>query len=180
MFWEHPYFIFKNKFTQFILYYLIFILHTGYKTSNLVLAEKDGFVLIRDLAFGGKNITNTVASDRKISPEEAEIYGKKEESRNEIKKIISEDISELLLEVRTSMEYFKNRTGKSPQKLFLTGGSSLFPGLCDTFGKEINTETIIWNPLEELDTKEILLPLELKNKGVIFAVSIGLAVREIR
>ncbi|MCM8776704.1 MAG: pilus assembly protein PilM [Candidatus Omnitrophica bacterium] len=157
----------------------IFILNVGYKTSNLVLTENDGFVLVRDIPFGSKNITDTVASNRKISSEEAEIYGKKEENKNEVKKIISEDISELLVEVRASMEYFKNRTGKLPQKLFLTGGGSLFPGLCDTFEKEVNINANVWNPLEEIDT-ESPIPVDLKNKGVLFAVSLGLVLREIK
>lgn len=158
---------------------IVFIINIGHKTSNLVLAESDGFVLVRDIPFGGKNITETVASDRKISTEEAEIYGKKTESRNEIKKIISEDISELIIEVRTSMEYFKNRAGKSPQKLFLTGGGSLFPGLCEIFEKEINVKTTVWNPLEEMET-ENPIPLDLKNKGTMFTVSLGLVIREVK
>ena len=160
---------------------IISILNIGHRTSNLVVAyNKSGFILIRDIPFAGKNIIQTVSSDKNILSEEAEIFAKKKENRGEMKNIISSDISELLLEVKTSMEYFRTKTEKLPQTLFITGGCSVLPGLSETLEREINIKTRIWNPLEELDPKEILLPVEIKNKGILFAVSLGLVLREIR
>lgn len=158
---------------------IISILNIGYKTTNIALAEKDGFVLVRDIPFGGKNITNTIASERKISQEDAEIYGKKEESKEDIKGILSSDISELITEVKRSIDYFRARTEKTPLTLFLTGGGSLFYGLCDAIEKGIDIKTSIWNPIEEVDT-EMPIPLDIKSKGVMFAVAIGLVLREIK
>jgi len=138
---------------------IISILNIGHRTSNLVVTEnKSGFILIRDIPFAGKNIIQT----------------------GEMKNIIPSDISELIVELKTSMEYFRTKTEKSPQTLFITGGCSVFHGLSETLEREINIKTRIWNPLEELDPKEILLPVEIKNKGMLFAVSLGLVLREIR
>lgn len=159
---------------------VISLLNIGYATTSIIFAEnKDNFVLTREIPFGSKNIINTIASGKNIPEEDAEIFGKKEESKNEIKKIVSSDISDLLYETRTSMEYFKRQTGKTSTALFLTGGGSLFPGICEAFEKDMGIKTNLWNPLEVVD-KENEIPLDLKSKGAIFGVALGLVVRQIK
>jgi type IV pilus assembly protein PilM len=157
----------------------IFLLNIGYTHTNFVLAEKGGFVLIRDIFSGGKDITQAVADKKGISLEDAEIYASKGENASEIKDIVTADLEELLSEVATGMQYFRNRTEISPETLYLTGGVSLTPGLSETFEHYLKVKTVIWNPLENLD-KDFTLPQELKKKGHLFTVSLGLLMREIR
>jgi len=159
----------------------VFMLNVGHKVSNIVLSEKGGFVLSRDIPFGGRNLTGIVASGRNISPEEAEIYRSKEENREDVEKIIASGIEELLSELKASVGYFASRTGKSPDKLFLTGGASVFPGVADALGQNMKINTVLWNPLENLsDIKAYSMPEEIKKKGTMFAVCLGLVLRKIK
>ncbi len=160
----------------------VFILDIGDKTANFVLAEENnGFILIRDIPFGNGDLTGTIAKQKGISVEEARIYLSKKENTDEVKKILSGDLEDLLSEVTAGMEYFKTRTGKSPERLFLTGGFSTIPGMCESFEQNIKIKTAAWNPLEQMaNDKTLLLPEEIKKKGPLFAVSLGLALRKIK
>ncbi|MBN1445318.1 MAG: pilus assembly protein PilM [Candidatus Omnitrophica bacterium] len=160
---------------------VVFILNIGHKTSNFILSEKGGFALIRDIPFGGRNLTGVVAAGKHISQEEAEIYSNKEENREDVQKILAEGIEELLMEMQASIEYFRAKTGKSPERLFLTGGASVFPGLLETVGQNVKIDAALWNPLENLsEVKTYSLPEEIKKKGIMFAVCLGLVLRKIK
>ncbi|MCX8082232.1 MAG: pilus assembly protein PilM [bacterium] len=170
-----------NSFTYLHAEYegIIFILNVGYKTTNLVIAEKDKFILVRDLPFGSKNVIDTIALEKNISSEEAEIYIKKGENKNEIKKMIPVVISDLITETRVSIDYFKKITEKTAQSLFLTGGGAFLPGLKESLEKDMNIPTNVWNPLEEIET-EIPIPIDIKETGTIFSISLGLILRKIK
>lgn len=161
---------------------LVFILNIGHRNTNFVLAEKDEkFILIRDIPFGCKDIVKAVAKNKGIPIEDAEIYISRKENIEEVKKVIESDLEDPVFEIRRGMEYFKKKTEKSPETLFLTGGTSTIPGVCETLQENIKIKTILWNPLEHLtNTKNTLLPDDIKKKGYMFTVALGLALRKIR
>lgn len=157
-----------------------FLLNVGNKNSNFVLAEEgNGFVLIRDIPFGGSHITERIAHKKGVSLEVAEIYKNKRENHEEVRNIISEGLEDLLGEVSTGVEYFKAKTGYSPANIFLSGGGSLIPGVSEAFKQALNIEALCWNPLAEL-SQNISFPEEIKKTGAVFAVAIGLLLRKIQ
>jgi len=160
----------------------VFILNMGHRTTNFALAEeKNAFILIRDIHFGGKNITELVAAGMNISDTDAEIYRSRKENAEDVKKLVESGIEELLFEVKTGMEYYRSRTEKSPATLFLTGGASVIPGVSEALERSLNIKVVLWNPLEQAaSTKMFSFPEDLKKKGMIFAASLGLVLREIK
>jgi type IV pilus assembly protein PilM len=159
---------------------VVFLLNIGHNTTNFALAEKNGFVLVRDIPYGGKSINESVAKEKGISKEDAQIYSSKQENASELRDIVIADLEDLLADVVTGMEYFKNRTGKSPETLFLTGGFSIVPGVTEAFEQRTKIKTLLWNPLEHIDAKTFLIPEHLKKKGSVFAVALGLVLRKIK
>lgn len=160
---------------------VVFLLNVGHKITNFVLAEKNGFILIRDIPSGGKDLAESIANKRNISVEDAEIYSNRKENTDELIKIVATDLEDLLSEVTKGMEYFKNRTGKSPETLFLTGGVSIMPGITELFEQHVKIKTVLWNPLEHMvNVKTLLLPEDLKKRGSMFTVSLGLVLRKIK
>lgn len=160
----------------------VFLINAGHKTTNLVLAEgkKDGFILIRDILFGGSNMMESIAGRKGIPREDAEIYCCKKENADEVKAIIASDLEDLLPEITASMEYFKTRTGKSPDNLFLTGGSAAVPGMCESLEQNLKIKTSVWNPIEQMaEMKTSSFPEDVRNRGSSFAVVLGLLLRKI-
>lgn len=156
---------------------IIFSLNTGHRTTNFLLAEKNGFLLIRDIPYGIFNFISTISNLKNISLNEAEIWFKKEENSDESQKILMENLSDFFTEIKTGIEYFRNKTQKSPEKLFLTGGLALWKNSCELFSKSLGIETQILNPFEKVKTTPVTV--DIKKKGPIFTVAFGLMGREI-
>jgi len=157
-----------------------FLFNVGNKNSNFALAEQgNGFVLIRDIPFGGRHITERIAHKKGISLDVAEIYKNKKENHEEVRNIISNDLEDLLGEVSTGVEYFKAKTGCFPPNIFLSGGGSLIPGISEAFQQYLKIDVQMWNPLEQIH-KDIAFSEEIKELGTMFSVAIGLLLRQIQ
>ncbi len=159
---------------------IVFLINIGNRNSNFALAEPEkGFLFIRDIPFGGQQITEIIARKKHITIETAEIYKNKQENKQEVKQIILEDMEDLMSDVSKSIEYFRTTTGKSPACLFLTGGASVIPGICESFRNSLKMDVDIWNPLESL-SKDMSFLEDLKQQGVGYSVALGLVLRDIK
>jgi len=156
---------------------ILFLLNIGYSTTNFLLAEKNGFLLLRDLPYGVKNFISAVCENKNIPFNEGEIYFKKKENTGTIKEIVKNSLTDYFSEIKTGIEYFKNKVNKTPENLFITGGGGLWDGSVDVFRKAIDIETGIFNPFDRI--KEAEIPIDIRKKGTIFAVAFGLLGREI-
>jgi len=152
----------------------VLILNVGHEYTNLSIRESTGFIFVRDLPFGGKNITQIISETYQLSFLEGENFKIKKENAQEVEKFVKESSEEMINEVDVGLKYFNNRTGLKPHTLLLTGGSSLLPGLKELLEEKLKLEVKLWNPLDELDSS---LPYDMKKKGRFFAPCIGLIIR---
>ena len=84
----------------------------------------------------------------------------------------------LLREVRRSLTFYHNETGKQGiDKIYLTGGRALTPDIEKKMQSELAIATDILNPLKNL--KDVAVDLgELESEGPRFTVALGLARRQ--
>lgn len=157
----------------------VFILNIGHKSANFVIADGENkFVLVRDIYFGAKNLIEYFANNLNIAPEEAEIYINKQENFEEVKKLVSSNLDDFIVEVRAGLEYSKTRIDKLPTNILITGGGAMIPGVRESLEKMLDIQASVWNPLEHITTP--LLSEDIKKKGYLFTVALGLALRDIR
>jgi len=156
---------------------ILFSLNIGYTTTNFLLTEKDGFILIRDVPYGIRNFISAICENKNISFNEGEIYFKKEENTGTIKEILKNSLSDYFSEIKTGIEYFKNKVNKAPEKVYITGGGALWKGIISLFEEMIEIKTEIFNPFDRI--KNIEVPSDIRKKGTIFTVACGLLGREI-
>ena len=157
----------------------LFMLNIGSMHSNFALQEQGGFALIRDIPYGEKHIIRVIAAKKSISEEAAEIYCRRKDNAGDLKSIISDDLTELLDEIKAGTEYFRVKTERYPETLFLTGGGSHLPGIPDALSHSLGIEVMLWNPFEEV-SKKISIPQETRQAGPAFAVAMGLMLRKIQ
>ncbi len=155
----------------------VFILNLGHNTTNLSIAQKDGFVFVRDIPFGGNNVINLISETKEISIEESENFIKNEENYQEVQDAVKNSSEELLREIEIGVEYFRTRTGERPSEFLITGGSSILSGLKQLLEEELQENIEIWNPFEYID--ENLVPPDIKEQGRFFSISLGLLTRKI-
>jgi type IV pilus assembly protein PilM len=83
----------------------------------------------------------------------------------------------VLREVRRSLTFYNNETGKQGiDKIYLTGGRALAPGVDEMLQADLGIATEVLNPLDKLS--DVGVDVEhLKAEGPRFAIALGLARR---
>jgi type IV pilus assembly protein PilM len=138
---------------------------------------------------GGNQLTETLSSSLNVSYNEAReikekqgiISGQVQANGKpvEIKKILMPLVDFILGEVKKVLRNFYQEEGKKVDKMILSGGFSLMPGLKDYFFNEIKTETRIADPFNKLEFNPQLKEV-LKKEGPSYAVAVGLALKGLK
>ncbi len=104
------------------------IINAGASHTDMAIVDKNGFIFVREIDFGGDLINREIARLKKISFTEAEQFKRNGSLNNEMEKIVRDTSFETLQEMLTSLRYFETRTGKKVERFLLTGGSSRLAG----------------------------------------------------
>ncbi|MCM8785451.1 MAG: pilus assembly protein PilM [Candidatus Omnitrophica bacterium] len=126
------------------------ILNFEFTISNLCIYLRRKFLLIRDIQLGIKNIGEITDLDEKIS--------------------------EFLNELKISLQYFQNKTGKSVNKIYLTGEAKRIISLKEIMVENLNLSVDYYNPL--LNFPDTLISLDKTQDGISYAVCVGLLIRK--
>ena len=84
-------------------------------------------------------------------------------------------LSVLASEVRTSFDYYESQSAASVVKIFLSGGSGLYPGLKDMMGNLLGIEVEYWDPFRNIGISADIEMEKLKGLSAQLAVAAGLA-----
>jgi len=117
----------------------------------------------------------TVGSDEKESP--AAVDDLQADSYiQDLAKRISKEVS-------SSFKYYEGHEQRSVERVYVTGGGSLFKGLVDMLKQDIGESVEVWSPFENIkfsegiDAKTIK---DLETYAPLFSVSAGLAYRSLK
>ena len=157
----------------------VVLVNIGHEVSNIAIVDRGRLRFIRNVAFGGLDVTREIARIYEVDFETAEQIKRQPEIWESIglniKNILKKSSSNLLEAIFRSMEHSVSRqkTGKI-DKILLTGGGAILKGIdrfiFETLG--INTET--WNPLASED----IIGVTDKDKGFFAAIALGLALQK--
>jgi type IV pilus assembly protein PilM len=102
----------------------------GAKVASVILCRNRAVALVRSLPFGGDAITAAIAETQNISREEAE-RRKCEGSVDGFAEGVKPVIRSLCHEIQNTLHAFRHQVTEevNPQKVFLTGGGALYPGI---------------------------------------------------
>jgi len=162
---------------------MIMVVNMGSYSTDIAIIESGIPVLTRSVDVGGETITQAVAKSLNIDNHRAEQFkrdiGFISKEINSIPKVIETTINPIINEIKYSFDlYLGQHKQVSIEKIILTGGSSTLPGLVGYLKKILNINVFVGDPWART-----IYPLELKpvlqEIGPRFAVSVGLAMREI-
>lgn len=157
----------------------VVLVNIGHEVSNIAILDNGILRFIRNVAFGGKDITQEIANLYDVDFEVAEKIKRQPEIWDQIglniKNVLKKSSSNLLEAIFRSMEYCVSRQkiGKIDNVL-ITGGGAILKGM-DTFIFEVlGISASKWNPLESDKISSITNP----EKGYFSAVALGLALEK--
>ena len=155
------------------------LINIGSATSNLNILEAGVPMLSRDIQIGGNHFTQRIAdvlgSDFK-SAEALKMSGDKAQ-QDKVSGAVESVLAKLAQEIRTSFDYYESRSVSSVEKIFISGGATLYEGFKDMLGGFLGLTVENWDPFKKIAIAEGLDAPRIHAVGSQLAVAIGLALR---
>lgn len=160
----------------------VMIIQLGSTTTNIFVVDKSIPVINRSISVGGINITQAIAANLNLGMPQAEqfkydLMHNGQENGATLPSMIIEALGPIVNEVKYILEVFGNKEGRRVEKIILTGGGALLPGLTSYLAERFNVNAIIGDPWFRIAYPFELKPI-LEKIGPRLAVAIGLAMRE--
>jgi len=152
------------------------IIDIGAKTSIInIFSPKKELSLSVSVFYAGNYFSQKIAEKMGIDEEEAEIMKQKLGFEKKPVSSILQECSALLIgEIKNALKYNQEKSGFKTDKVILTGGSALLPGLEDYFQKNLEEKVEIGNSLANIRPAAFFSE---KKKAMLYANVIGLAIR---
>ncbi len=162
------------------------ILHSGYQKSLIIITLKGSVVFTRTLSLGGDAMTRTIEQNLNLDYMQAEEYKKayglnEDQAEGKIYGALKPLFENIISEIgRAQMFFTTHHPGVNINRVVLSGGTALMPGLLLFMANNLNVEVELANPF-----RDILFFKDIANKkdwhienGPLFAVPMGLALKE--
>jgi len=155
----------------------------GASTSSITIVSKGIPVVSRSLELGGQSITKAISSALNVNLDRAEQFKQDlsldaETSENSLPQTVEKSFAPILNEIRYTFNLYNENNPNKIEKIILTGGTSLLGHLTGYLANTFNVNVYIGDPFSRVIFPTDLKPV-LDRIGARFAVSIGLAMREI-
>ena len=174
--------------------YCDMILDLGGRGSNLIILDGNR-LFIRAIPIGGNTITQQIAKEFSIGFEDAEemkrkhgfvaLGGAYEDSDSEvaatISKIARNVMTRLHGEINRSINAWRSmHSGNRPQRLFISGGSSIIPYVPHFLTEKLRLEVNFLNTFPVINIAESVDKQALQESAHLFPPMIGMAIRHVR
>lgn len=169
------------------------ILNIGGKYSSLIFVDGNK-IFVRSIPIAGVTITQQIAKEFNIPFEEAEemkrrhgfvaLGGAYEEPESEVaatvSKIVRNVMTRLHAEINRSINIYRaSQHGRKPEKLYLSGGSSILAFTPRFFSEKLRVPVEYFNPFQVVTLGEDIDKDMLRDVAHLFSEMVGLSLRHI-
>ncbi len=166
----------------------ILILDMGARTTNMSIVDRGEICLSASFPFGGNHLTKAIATNLKLSFEEADrmkiTLGLNEKvGDNKILPIFNSFCLPIIGEIKKEIDHYQTTNQRKIKAIILCGGSSLMAGIDACIENKIGIQVQRTNPWInwkiEINSKSGKMYLE-KEAPILYATVIGLALRGLK
>ncbi len=163
------------------------ILHLGYQKSLIIISLKGFVVFTRTLSLGGDAMSRSIEQNLNLDYIQAEEYKKayglnEEQAEGKIFTVLKPMFDSIISEVGRAQVFFTtHHPSVNINRVILSGGSALMPGLLLYMANNLSLEVELANPF-----KNVTFTREIEDKrdwhienGPLFSAPVGLALKEI-
>ena len=160
---------------------VVALVNIGHETTNTNILQGGVNVYARDVFVGGKQYSATIAQRFDLTPGDADalVRGKQGSvSWAEIEPVLDLVSQELGQEIQRTLDYFGTTAEHERiQRIFLSGGCALIPGLQDFLSSQWGIEVIPADPFKRIKLGSGLNADVVQKLAPLAAVATGLAMR---
>ncbi len=157
------------------------ILDFGGGVSSLLVVKDFSPRFTRDIFIGSHEITQQIANILGIDSQKAESLKHDPEAiqKPEVQEACEAAVSNLVAEIRLSLDYFMTERNVLIDELFLFGGGSLISGIENIISKQIGIVVKRWDPIVDLKLSPSVAATDVKNYSTQLGAAIGLSLGKI-
>jgi type IV pilus assembly protein PilM len=160
---------------------VVALVNIGHETTNTNILQGGQNVYARDIFVGGKQYSTTIAQrfDLSLPDADALVRGKEGSvSWAEIEPVLDLVSQELGQEIQRTLDYFGTTAEHERiQRIFLSGGCALIPGLQDFLSSQWGIEVSPADPFKRVKLAAGLNPDAVRKLAPLATVATGLAMR---
>lgn len=158
----------------------VLLIDLGAGQTDFMMVENGVPVIFHSLKFGGNSFTKVLAKTLGLSLKEAEQSKRDLRGETVFPAIFNEPLAPIVEAIRYMLELYakQKENGARPEKIILTGGSSLLPHLDTKLSEIFSIKTYLGDPWARVVYSESLKPI-LDSIGPRFATSLGLVLKRI-
>lgn len=158
------------------------IMNVGGRSTSILIVENGFQRSSHDYEVGGFEVTNAISRSLGVNLKRAEemkrTLGMKNGSENIIREAVSSLIDSMAFEVNKSIHNYEDAKKVKINKIMLVGGLGNMPDIAPYLAGKLGRDVGLGNPMARVVLPKGLEPLRAELNST-FAVSIGLAMREI-
>jgi type IV pilus assembly protein PilM len=155
------------------------ILDVGGSVSNLLIIKELSPRFTRDIFIGSDEITKQISNILGVDAAQAEALKLTGEGSSQLTEACEAAVSNLVGEIRLSLDYFMTEKNIQVDEFYLLGGGSLLKGINSIFEKQLGMPVKIWDPLARARLSPSLLASDIKNYSGQLGVAIGLGLTSV-
>jgi len=158
---------------------VIALIDIGASVTRVNVLLNDESIYMRDLSFGGDQLTQEIQNQFNLSPEEAEIAKRNETLPENYRHDVLQPFCETVaLEVSRALQFFFTSTQYTQvDYIFLSGGCAAIPGLEEIISGRTKVITQIINPFVDMELSGRIAPRQMKMDAPVLLTACGLAMR---
>lgn len=164
---------------------VIGLVDIGARSTTCSVFEGETLKTSHSFNVAGNELTQRLAKSLNIGYNKAEELKRKHglvlanNGPKNIREILIPSIDSILGEIKEALRNFYQSRGKEVEKIILSGGLALLPGLKEYFFVELKKEIVISNPFLDISYPSILKGV-LEKRGPFYAVAVGLALKGLK
>jgi len=152
------------------------LIDIGARTSTCSIAEGGVLKTSHSFSLASNQLTERVAKSLSIDYNKAKEIREKQGLSNNIKKVLSPLVDSFIQDIKNTFNNFYREEGKEVERVILSGGPSLMPGIKEYFSDELKKETIFTNPFLNISYPKTIKET-LERMGPTYAIGVGLAMK---
>lgn len=157
------------------------IIDIGSRSTNIIIADQGSLRMNSQTDFAGGTLTQAISNGLNIDVRRAEKLKKQrglqgEGGERELSTLMHPYIDAIIGEVEKLREKYESSNNTKLERLIISGGTALLPGIQDYIKKQISLPIIRANPFSKIEYAKDLEPI-IRDIGPVLSVATGLGVR---